>query len=197
MFAYCENCPIFRSDLTGEGWLLDKLNNLVDAAESFLSNIDLTFSFGINLSGTIGCWSFNAQVGVSMDTKGNIGFQYSYGGGLSVNPGLNLEDPASGFSLSLSGYRSVTNAPTINDLQGRGCQIGSSLAIPIEGVGIYTGRDVLICDAGNRQYYGYTKTIGIGTPGMESHVEWSETRNVGKPINIFDKLRKWIKRERM
>ena len=47
---------------------------VVKTVQKTLSKVDLTYSTGVNVSGTPSAWIFNGQIGVSMDTKGNVGF---------------------------------------------------------------------------------------------------------------------------
>ena len=131
----------------------------MDAIEKAFSNVNATYSKGINISGSPGAFIFNVQTGVSVDTKGNVAIQYSVGGGLFTGvPGI-----------SLSGYRSITNAPSIDKLEGPGYQFGGTVnAIASGGVDLNIVPDSTL----NKTYFGVTSTAGFGTPSAEFYVEW-------------------------
>ena len=136
------------------------------------------------MSGTPSAWIFNGQIGVSMDTKGNVAIQASGGGGITGgNP-----------SISITRYQSATNAPSINELNGTGYQIGGSAIIPVDGVPVAVGGDFNIIPAPERNitYYGGTLTGGFaaGSPGGEFHVEWGTTDTLrNTQFNIYDVAR--------
>ena len=94
-------------------------------------------------------------------------------------------------SISNSGYRSMTNAPSINELNGTGYQIGGSAIIPVEDVPIAVGGDFNIIPdmERNKTYYGGTLTGGlaVGKTGGKFHVEWGTTVTLPKTqFNIYD-----------
>ena len=155
---------------------------VVKKVEESLSKVDLTYSEGFNISGTPGGIIFNGQIGVSMDTKGNVAIQYSLGGGFTGGSEC----------ISVSKYQSITNAPSINALKGTGYQIGGSVVVPIKGVPLNLGCDLnIIPDPRNdKTYYGVTLTQGLAYPNLPSaevHVEWGETFTIQKTqFNIFD-----------
>ena len=193
-FSYCFNDPINMDDKDGN-WP-QKLNDavkwvaknvvrpVVKKIQNTLSTVDLTYSTGINVSGTPSGVIFNGQIGVSMDTKGNIAIQSSGGGGFTGGT------PA----ISFSSYKSMTNAPSINELNGLGYQVGGSAIILVDNVPVAVGGDFNIIPdlERNRTYYGATVTRGvaIGKPGGEFHVEWGTTTTLPKTqFNIFDVAR--------
>ncbi len=55
---------------------------MVKFIQRSIENVDLTYSTGINVSGTPSFWIFNSQIGVSVDAKGNVAVQSSLGGGI-------------------------------------------------------------------------------------------------------------------
>ena len=189
LFVYCFNNPINMHDHRGQWpqWLKNGVKwvaqnivmPVVNTVENALSNVDATFSRGINISGSPSGFIFNLQIGISMDTKGNIAIQSSVGGGFTGgSPGF-----------SITAYQSTTNAPNINYLEGSGYQIGGSAGFPVHGIPVAVGGDFnIIPDAyANSAYFGATTNIGFGTPGGEFHVEWSETATWGySQFNIFD-----------
>ena len=189
LYEYCFNNPVNMYDSTGNwpNWIKkvvkwvakNVVKPIVKTIQSALSNVDATYSTGINVSGTPSAFIFNAQVGLSIDTKGNIAVQSSAGGGVTGG------SP----SASISVYHSVTNAPSIDKLEGPGYQIGGSIGAPVYGVPLVAGFDfnILPDDVLNTAYVGLTGTFGLGTPGGEFHVEWGETTTWNTTrINIFD-----------
>ncbi len=189
-FAYCFNNPVNMEDESGNWpkWIKNAVKwvaknvvkPVVKTVEKVFSKVDLTYSVGLNISGTPSAFNFNLQGGISIDTKGNIAIQGSFGGGVTGGTP----------SISISGYRSITNAPSINELNGMGYQIGGSATIPPVAVG---GDFNIIPDLErNRTYYGVTLTGGLaaGSPGGEFHVEWGTTVTLPKTqFNIFDVAR--------
>ena len=124
--------------------------------------------------------SFNAQIGISIDTQGNIAVQSGFAGGFTGGtPGM-----------SVTAYQTVTNAQTIHDLNGPGYQIGGSVGVPVYGIPLVVGGDFnILPNSKNTNYYGVTTNVGFGTPGAEFHVEWGETQTYTTQFNIFD----WMK----
>ena len=189
MFAYCMNNPVNMSDPTGNWpqwikdavkWVADKIvKPIVKGVQEALSEVDATYSRGINISGTPSAFIFNLQAGISVDTKGNVAIQGSAGGGVTGgSPGV-----------SITTYQSVTNAPSIDKLEGPGYQIGGSAGVPVYGVPLAAGGDFnIIPDSTlNTTYLGVTTNGGFGTPGGEFHVEWSETATWNTTrFNVFD-----------
>ena len=150
---------------------------IINRAEEILSQLNLTWTRGVSVSGTPSFWNYNAQLGISMDTKGNIALQRTLAGGITGGtPGI-----------SLTAYNMITNAPTIENLEGPGYQIGGSLGVPVYGVPLNAGAEVNIIPdrKSNNAYFGATGSLGFGVPGGELHVEWGETVTLAK-LNIFD-----------
>ena len=119
----------------------------------------------------------NGSLYVSYDTKGNVAIQYSVDG--SVHTG----SP----SLSISGFSSITNAPTVEELNGPYYNTGGSFATIVEGVPIYAGGDViLLYNAEKDEYYtGLLERVGVSNPGVEFHQGWGETWTLWR-INVID-----------
>lgn len=68
---------------------------------------------------------------------------------------------------SLTGYVSITNAPSIDKLEGEGLSIGGSLnAIAAVGGEL----NVILDYDENKKYYGATMSFGIGTPSGEVRI---------------------------
>ena len=187
MFIYAANNPVNNFDPSGH-WIIKNaikwtaknvVKPVVKKVQKVLSNVDATYSYGINASGSPSGFCFNVQIGVSIDTKGNVAFQGNFSGGFTGgSPGF-----------SLTAYQTVTNAPEISNLKGPGYQIGGSAGIPIYGVPVALGGDFNIIPdyKQNKVYYGTTSNLGIGTPGAEFHVEWGETATLTKnKFNIFN-----------
>lgn len=113
--------------------------------------------------------------------KGNVAIQASAAGGAtSGSP-----------SISFSRYRSITNAPSINELNGKGYQVGGSALAKVGYVPVFVGGDINIIPdfERNRTYYGGTLNggFGAGAPGGEVHVEWGTTSTLPTTqFNIYD-----------
>ncbi len=192
LFAFCFNNPINMDDQTGNWpqWIKNTVKwvaknivkPVVKTIQKTLSKIDLTYSAGFNVSGTPKAWIFNGQIGVSMDTKGNVAIQTSCGGGVTGG------DP----SISITYYQSITNAPNIDKLNGAYYQIGGSIAARIEGVPVAAGGDVMFMPDTelNTGYFGLTGNVGFGTPGKEFHTEWGTTVTLpNTQFNVYEVAR--------
>ena len=190
MFAYCFNNPVNAEDSDGNWpkwikktvkWVAKNIAKpLIKKAQKGLSKVSLTYSTGINVSGTPSAWIFNVQMGVSIDTKGNVAIQASGGGGITKG---NL-------GISVTRYRSVSNAPNVNKLENEYYQVGGSIAFPVEGVPLAAGGDIMFMPDENTGYFGITGNKGLGSPGKEFHVEWGETITFTETqFNIFDVAR--------
>ena len=189
LFVYCFNNPINLTDSSGNwpqwvknaaNWVNNKIvQPIKKIVQKALSKINVTYSTGYNVSGAIGGFSFNGQIGMSVDTKGNVALQYSYGGGVTGGSA----------AISVSRYKTRTNAPNIHLLEGPSQQIGGSVGVPIYGVPISAGGDLIFMrnEKLNKNYFGYSKNIGFGTPGGEMHVEWGETQTItSTEFNVYD-----------
>ena len=189
LFAYCFNNPINLTDNDGNWpqWVKKAANFVYNKivkpvtklASKLFSKINSTYSTGYNVSATVGGFSFNAQIGVSVDTKENVAIQYSYGGGVT----------GGSTGISVTRYKSRTNAPDIYQLEGPSQQIGGSYGVPIYGVPIYAGGDLIFTrnEKLNENYFGYSKNIGFGASGGEMHVEWGKTQTFsGAEFNVYD-----------
>ena len=192
LFAYCFNNPVNMDDQAGNWpkWIKNTVKwvaknivkPVVKTVQKTLSKVDLTYSTGVNVSGTPSAWIFNGQIGVSMDTKGNVSIQASGGGGITGG------DPG----ISITRYQSVTNAPNIDKLNDVYYQAGGSIAVPIEGVPVAAGGDVMFMPDPelNTRYFGLTGNVGFGTPGKEFHVEWGKTGTLPHPqFNVYEVAR--------
>ena len=187
IFIYAANNPINNFDSSGH-WIIKNaikwvtknvVKPVVKRVQKTLSKVNATCSRGINVSGSPSAFSFNLQVGVSADTKGNVAIQGSFSGGVTGgSPGA-----------SITAYRTVTNAPNIKKLEGPGYQIGGSVGVPVYGIPLAAGGDFsIIPDTElNKTYFGATTNMGLGTPGGEFHVEWGETATWNQTqFNVFD-----------
>ena len=189
LFAYCFNNPVNMDDQAGNwpDWIKNTVKwvaknivkPVVKTVQKTLSKVDVTYSRGINVSGTPSVCIFDLQAGISIDTKGNVAIQGSVGGGVTGgSPGA-----------SITAYQSVTNAPSIDKLEGSGYQIGGSVGVPVYGVPLAAGGDFNIIpdSALNTTYLGATTNVGFGTHGGEFHVEKGETATWNATrFNIFD-----------
>lgn len=98
----------------------------------------------------------------------------------------------------------VTNAPSVNELNGPGYQFGGSANIPIPSapVSISAGREFnVIPDVDkNTTYYGLTTFSGIAppVPSFEGRAEWGETSSetfsftvFGVMENVYVRIMEW------
>ena len=169
--------------------LLDSCNLAIKALQVFLENFDATYSLGVTASVSSSVFDFAGYGGLVADTKGNIGFQYSLGGGLTAGT------PGANFGI----YESFSNAPSIDKLLGSGYHVGGTVAAPVYGVPLFVGGDLdIIPDAqNNTNYYGGTVVGGFSTPGLEAHVEWDETSAIQLMLfNLFDEWDKFYEKWR-
>ncbi len=152
MFAYCGNNPVSMSDPMGNlpDWIKDfvkwtteyVIKPAASTIPKVLSNFDLTYSTGFNISGTPSAWIFNGQIGISMDTEGNVAIQASGGGGVTGG--------ATG--ISVTGYQSITNAIDIDKLQGDYYQLGGAIGVLVYGLPLALGGEFYV-------EWGTTKTF--------------------------------------
>ena len=189
LFAYCFNNPVNRDDPRGNWskWIKNTVKwvsknivrPIVKNTQKIISKVNLTYSTGVNISGTPSAFIFNGQIGVSVDTKGNVAIQGSGGGGITTG------DPG----VSRTRFSSITNAPNIYKLNGSYYQLGGSYAAIVEGIPIAVGGDVMFMpdEELNTGYFGLTVNTGFGTPGSECHVEWGATGTIKRSVfNVFD-----------
>ncbi len=189
LFVYTANNPINNSDPTGH-WIikdaLQKFANKVRSAVSYIkektTNTRGTYSSGRYASGTFGIWSFTAQIGISADTKGNIGIQGSFSCSATYGSA----------SASVGKYTMKTNAPSINKLNGLGYSVGGSAIVPLPApIGLDAGADLNIIpdNIDKTMYLGYTKYAGVATPtpGGEAHIGWGNTTTFTS-FNVYDAI---------
>lgn len=194
LYSYCFNNPVNMDDSMGNWpkWIKNSVKwvaknvvkPVVKTVQKTLSKVDPTYSSGVNISGTPSFWSFNGQVGLSLDTKGNVAIQGAVIGGTTIGTPC----------MSVTKYSSVTNAPSIRKLNGMGYQLGGSAIIPVDGVPVAIGGDFNIIpdDTSGKTYFGTTKNIGVGVGqlGVEFHVEWGNTGTwKATQFNVFDMAR--------
>ena len=157
-----------------------RINTLITGTKD---NVNLTVTRGINISGTLGVWTYDFSIGLSFDAKGNVGIQHSFAGGVTASAAP---------SISAAGYTTVTNAPDIFELENEGSNVGGALAAPVMGVPVYGSGDFVVTgkpNSSDKHYYGVTVAGGAGTPGGEVHAEISTTKTDAS-INVFDIIKK-------
>ena len=195
LYAYCSNNPVMYSDPSGH--FIKKIvkcffevivKPVADTVQTALSNVNGTFSTGIGANVNVLCFSGGGQIGISVDTDGNFAIQYTLSGGAS------LDVAGSGFSVSGTQYTSVTNAPSIDNLEGSAYSGGTDVSIPIPKTpisGVASGELNVMPDlSSGKQYYGITRSAGVGYPasmGKGIHVLTSNTATIkATKFNIFD-----------
>ncbi len=150
--------------------------------------IEGTYTHGFTGSVSIGPFSIAGQIGLSIDTTGDIVWQYSYDG--SIGGESDSLAPNSPIGASLREFQMVTNAPSVDNLTGMGYQIGGSVLYP--GTPVSMGADIVILpdSQNNKHYYGVAVGAGLGTAKTEGHASWGETYNIGDNdhFNIFNWL---------
>ncbi|MCH5258800.1 MAG: RHS repeat-associated core domain-containing protein [Lachnospiraceae bacterium] len=157
--------------------------NLINTV--IFKNNNGTVTYGLNLSGTLtGIYMVDGSIGISLDYRGNVAIQATGAWGVTAQ---NFVGP----SVSFAGYRTVTNAPNVYELNGEGACIGGSGAAMAGAIPLYVGGDfVIVGDLSNRpadykNYYGFTEAVGFGMPGFEGHAEISNTVTL-VDFNILD-----------
>ena len=157
----------------------DEMSKKVNLVTKIFSNINYTNSVGINVSGTLGIWTYDGSLGVSVDAKGNIGVQFSFASGVTIS---------SKKSGSIALYQTVTNAPDIYALEGDGANIGGAVGKTVLDLPAYASGDIVIVgdvNSTDKHYYGVTGAVGVGSKGEEAHIEMSYTKTLWS-ININD-----------
>lgn len=157
-----------------------RINTLITGIKD---NVNLTVTKGINISGTLGVWTYDFSIGLSFDAKGNVGIQHSFAGGVTASAAP---------SISAAGYTTVTNDPDIFELENEGSNVGGALAASVMGVPVYGSGDFVVTgdpNSSDKHYYGVTVAGGVGTPGGEVHAEISTTKTDAS-INVFDIIKK-------
>ncbi len=119
----------------------------------------------------------SASIGTSIDTKGNVAFQWSAGGGTTLEP----------FSLGITKDLMFTNATTVNELTGAGTSLGVSGnvgPISVGGSRVQGGDNVAISNSG---IYGYSFSGGAGLGVSPVDISWqgTHTENIVS-FNVYD-----------
>ena len=188
LFIYAANNPTNYSDATGQWIFKDAIKwvaknivkPIVKKVQETLSKVDCTQSVGFTGSASPGIFMFSGSVGVSWDTKGNVVLQAS--GNVDVTT---TATP----TWSVTKHHTTTNAPTVNDLQGPGYEMGGSAQIPLTPVVVGAEGVFLENTQTDETYYGVTYSGGIGS-GYEFHAGGGGTTNVSQTFNVFDELDK-------
>ena len=195
LYAYCFNNPLSYTDSQGNWpkWMEDAYewvenkrdeakevwNEVTEWVENKVSEIG-TYSTGLSISGTYDHIVVNVQIGLSIDKEGHIEGQ------ISISSGVSTSD----HGWFVGGYHTVTNAPTVKNLEGPFTQAGGSAGIPIGGTPIAGGVDVLkmVNDRTGEIYHGASVSGGVGSPGAEVHFETGRTFSFQDIIAEFIKL---------
>ena len=187
LFVSCFNNPINLTDSSGNWpkWVKNAANwvyntivkPVTKVVNKVLSKFNAATSIGASFSVTSAGVSYNYQIGIALDTRGNVAVQRSHSWGASTSSGA-----------SATVYRTRTNAPTIHDLEGTAYQIGGSAGFPVNGFPASAGADLVMMTngKGDLTYFGLTGAAGIGTPGAEGHIEYGMTESNSEEYNIYD-----------
>ena len=187
LFMYCFNNPINLTDNDGNWpqWVKKAANFVYNkivkpvtkVVNKVLSKFNAATSIGASFSVTSAGISYNYQIGIALDTRGNVAVQRSYSWGASTSLGA-----------SVTVYRTRSNAPTVNALTGPSYQLGGSSGFLVSGFPASVGADLVMMTNGNDDsaYYGLTGAVGIGAPGKEGHIEYGMTENKSKEYNIYN-----------
>ena len=159
----------------------------VKFVQNKLAEVDVTYSWGTGLAGSLGMISVNGQVGWAVDTEGNIALQ--------ATPGFALTSGE--MDLSFFGYQTITNATSVDKLSGWGTQIGGTVTVPVEGIPVMLGADVNFIPNGDVQegepavFHGATFVSGLSLSATgysaEGHTASGHTFNLFT-WNVFDVL---------
>ncbi len=191
MFAYCLNCPIIGTDATGcfseffskLGKKIKKVaNSAIDYLEENLSKVDFTLTTGVSANLSTGIFTWNPQVSITLDTKGNVEMQGSYKSG-----GISTGDNGVGISV----FQAVTNAPSAEKINGPSAQLGGSAPIPKTPISANADLLLLPDDKANRTYHGVMTGIGFPASAPEFHAIWGETEPIAK-FNYYNLARDFV-----
>ena len=188
MYIYCENNPANAFDPDGK-FLKEFIKKYIEIivkpsiniTKELLSNVDLTLTSG--LSGMVGSLFgvADAQIGVSVDTKGNVGFQFSFALGFTLVPS----------TASVTAFNSFTNAKEISYLSGPFIQEGGSYGFPIGYFPASAGIDITHASHKNEDVFGLTGSFGAGSPGPDAHFLTGVATKPMLTFNIFDEIINW------
>ena len=166
-----------RIDEAGHAWKWwddfwnDVKDWLEEKKEEAESKPNITVSYGYTGSVIFGGGG-SASIGLTSDTKGNVGIAITTNGG-------------GGFpSVGVGNYVSINNAPTIDAQKGLGTAVGASGGPGLAGGGEY---NMIIDRTTGKVYHGGTVavTVGFYPTIVEVHGEIGHTWVNG--INIYDK----------
>ncbi|WP_343252806.1 RHS repeat-associated core domain-containing protein [Ligaoa zhengdingensis] len=195
-YTYCHNNPVMYVDQNGHWIIKDFLQwkvktidmSVLNFVQDKLSEVNMTYTDGFIISGSPGFWSFNFQVGIAIDTDGNMVIQYTTLNDSLSTGGSNVNDMDAKWGFAFMRFNTVTNAPTVDDLLGPAFQLGASYGTLLEGIpfggsfdftAFKTNEDII--------YGGGTLAAGFMSPGSDIHIGGAFTNELeGTKINIFD-----------
>lgn len=99
-----------------------RINTLITGIKD---NVNLTVTRGINISGTLGVWTYDFSIGLSFDAKGNVGIQHSFAGGVTASAA-----PVMGVPVYGSGDFVVTGDPNSSDKHYYGVTVAGGVGTP-------------------------------------------------------------------
>ena len=199
LFAYGANNPVNNSDTSGHGiikslfkkvvkWVAKKIiKPIVNRIRNATSKLSVTRTKGVYASANGAFLCGSAQIGVSYDGKGNVYIQSTTTYGASVST------PSGNFGT----FNSITNADSIDRLNGIGYQGGGSACIPVKGVPIGLGGEFSVIPGNDKEFYGVTLSSVFGMAGAEVHTEETNTTTLwsfniySSASKIYDKIMEW------
>ena len=158
---------------------MDTVNDGVHLLRDYLLDCDFTYTEGITISGTLALYQIAGALGISGDSDGNMGLQFTLGAGWTT---------ASEPSAAIQKYYSITNAPDIFALEKEGTNIGASYALKLKKIIAAFGLDLNLIGDINKHvdYIGATFLAGVATaPGGDVHVQLPYTWTLFS-INVFE-----------
>ena len=150
-------------------------NNGVQLIRNILKNQTGTLSVAVDTSFIPGIWQFDFMQFISVDTKGNVGLQAAFNGGVTPF------EPSKRITFATI----ISNAPTIFNLEDLGFTFGATFEA-LDSIFMGAEFNILgdINNINNKTYYGMTIFGGMEL-GYDIHTTWGNTSTVYY-INIFN-----------
>lgn len=161
----------------------------VDKVRSWMGKHNFTYSTGSVANISLGNLGISGMFSTTIDSQGNVAKQCTLSGSATISG-----DPASFTGFSLGSFRSISNAPSYENLNDFGFGLGGSYLAPLPDcpvIGVGGGRDInIIPNKDEFPYIGITDSTLIGTPGFEGHGSMGFTVTMDS-YNIFEEYNKF------